>query len=75
MGTLLAPFSLTGQPSISLPLHHTDEGLPVGVQFVARPGGDEILLRLAEDLRARERLDRAPSTVVLSSCLVGSLVG
>jgi amidase len=52
MGTLLAPFSLTGQPSISLPLHHTDEGLPVGVQFVARPGGDEILLRLAEDLQA-----------------------
>jgi amidase len=52
MGTLVAPFSLTGQPALSLPLHETDDGLPVGVQIVARPGGDELLLRLAEDLQA-----------------------
>jgi amidase len=52
MGTLLAPFSLTGQPALSLPLHSTDDGLPVGAHIVARPGGDEVLLRLAEDLQA-----------------------
>jgi amidase len=52
VGTLLAPFSLTGQPALSLPLHHTDDGLPVGVQLVGRRGFDEVLLRLAEDLQA-----------------------
>lgn len=52
VGTLLAPFSLTGQPALSLPLHQTDEGLPVGVQLVGRPGSDEVLLRLAQDLQA-----------------------
>ena len=51
-GTMLAPFSLTGQPALSLPLHQTDEGLPVGVQLVGRRGADEILLRLAQDLQA-----------------------
>jgi amidase len=52
LGTLLAPFSLTGQPALSLPLHVTDEGLPVGVQLVGRMDSDEMLLRLAEELQA-----------------------
>jgi amidase len=51
IGTLAAPFSLSGQPSLSVPLHHTASSLPVGVQLVARPGGDEMLLRLAETLQ------------------------
>jgi amidase len=51
-GTLLAPFSLTGQPALSLPLHQSPDGLPVGVQLVGRPGADEVLLRLAQDLQA-----------------------
>lgn len=51
MGTLLAPFSLTGQPSLTLPLHRTGDGLPVGVQIVGRHGGDEALLALAESLQ------------------------
>jgi amidase len=51
IGTLSAPFSLTGQPALSLPLHHTAEGLPVGVQIVGRRGADELLLRLASDLQ------------------------
>lgn len=50
-GTLLAPFSFTGQPAVSLPLHWTADGLPVGVQLVGRRGDDEVLLRLALDLQ------------------------
>ncbi len=37
----------TGQPAISLPLHWTDEGLPVGVQFAAEFGGELTLLKIA----------------------------
>ncbi|HEY1830899.1 MAG TPA: amidase [Acidimicrobiales bacterium] len=51
MGTLLAPFSLSGQPALSLPLHWSQEQLPIGVQFVGPPGGDEMLLALAEDIQ------------------------
>jgi amidase len=51
-GTLLAPFSVTGQPALSLPLHHTNDDLPIGVQLVGRRGSDEVLLRLAQDLQA-----------------------
>ena len=44
------PFSITGQPAISLPLHWTADGLPVGVQLVADYGREDVLLRLAEHL-------------------------
>ena len=51
MGTLLAPFSLSGQPALSLPLHWSGELLPIGVQLVGAPGADETLLALAEALQ------------------------
>ena len=51
MGTLLAPFSLSGQPALSLPLHWSGEQLPIGVQLVGAPGADETLLALAEELQ------------------------
>ena len=51
-GTLMVPFSLSGQPALSLPLHQSDEGLPVGVQLVGRRHGDEMLLRVAQELQA-----------------------
>ena len=51
VGDLAAPFSLTGQPAMSLPLHQTPDGLPVGVQLVGRRGGDEGLLALAAQLQ------------------------
>jgi amidase len=48
-----APFNLTGQPAISLPLwHDEDSGLPVGVQIVGLPGHDETLLGVAAELEA-----------------------
>jgi amidase len=46
-GLFTMPFSITGQPAISLPLHWTTEGLPVGVQLVAEYGREDLLLRIA----------------------------
>jgi amidase len=43
-------FNLTGQPAISLPLGQSSEGLPIGVQLVARYGDEATLLRLAAQL-------------------------
>jgi amidase len=42
--------NLTGRPAISLPLHWTADGLPLGVQFVAPLGGEPQLLRLGAQL-------------------------
>ncbi len=44
------PFSFTGQPALSLPLHWTPDGLPVGVQIVAAYGREDLLLRVAAQL-------------------------
>jgi len=40
----------TGQPAIQLPLNVNKAGLPIGVQFVARYGGEMTLLKLAVEL-------------------------
>jgi amidase len=45
-----SPYNMTGQPAVSLPLHWTREGLPVGVQLVARPQHEVTLLGLAAQL-------------------------
>jgi amidase len=45
-----AQFNLTGQPAVSLPLHWTPEGLPVGVQLVASYGREDLLVRVASQL-------------------------
>lgn len=53
--------NLTGTPAISLPLHWTAEGLPLGVQFMAAPGQDGLLLQLAAELEAAAPwFDRVP---------------
>jgi amidase len=43
-------FNATGQPGISLPLYHGEDGLPLGVQIVGRPAGESALLALATQL-------------------------
>jgi len=54
-------FNTTGQPAISLPMHRSETGLPVGVQLVARFGDEATLIRLASQLeQARPWQDRKP---------------
>ncbi len=43
-------FNSTGQPAISLPLHWTEDDLPVGVQFAGHMGAEGELLNLAAQL-------------------------
>ena len=40
----------TGQPSVSLPLHWNEAGMPVGLMFSARNGEESVLFRLAAQL-------------------------
>lgn len=44
--------NFAGTPSISLPMGFSDSGLPVGIQFAAKPGGEPLLLALAYQLEA-----------------------
>ena len=57
-----ALFNVTGQPAMSVPLHWNADGLPIGMQFVARLGEDATLFRLAGQLeRARPWFERRSS--------------
>lgn len=45
-------WNVTGMPAVSLPLHWTEDGLPVGVMLAARPAEEELLLALSAQVEA-----------------------
>jgi amidase len=54
-------WNVTGMPAVSLPLHWTDDGLPVGVMLAARPAEEELLLSVAAQVEAAAPwVDRRP---------------
>jgi Asp-tRNA(Asn)/Glu-tRNA(Gln) amidotransferase A subunit family amidase len=55
-------YNATGEPAISLPLHWSADGLPVGVQLAAPFGDEARLLRVAAQIeRAVGGFDRRPT--------------
>jgi amidase len=59
--TFLGTFNATGQPSVSLPLGMSGEGMPIGIQLVGRFADEATLVRVARDLEeARPWFSRLP---------------
>lgn len=68
-GIFTMPFSISGQPAISLPLHWTKNGLPIGVQLVADFGREDLLLKVAsifeQELSWKARLESLQNSLNL----------
>jgi amidase len=49
-GLFAMPYSITGQPAISLPLYWNAQNLPIGIQIVADYGREDLLIQIAAQL-------------------------
>jgi amidase len=60
--TFVQPFNCTGQPAMSIPIAMSSDGLPIGVQLVGPPRGEEVVFGAAAQLEeARPWKDRRPA--------------
>jgi Asp-tRNA(Asn)/Glu-tRNA(Gln) amidotransferase A subunit family amidase len=53
-GAFTSPFNVSGNTAMSVPLHWSPDGLPIGVQFVAPFGDEAMLFRLAAQLETAQ---------------------
>jgi Asp-tRNA(Asn)/Glu-tRNA(Gln) amidotransferase A subunit family amidase len=53
-------FNLLGMPAVAVPVVQSGEGLPIGVQIVARPWQEELVLAVAEMLESARGPWRKP---------------
>ncbi|EMF0507708.1 amidase [Enterococcus hirae] len=53
--------NLTGQPAISLPTHISEEGLPLGIQFMAARGREDLLFHIGEIFENHQKFYLPPS--------------
>jgi amidase len=57
-----ALFNVTGQPAISVPVGFGGDGMPLGVQLVAKPLGEDTLLQVAAQMEAARPLEKRTPT-------------
>lgn len=61
-GAFTAPFNLSGQPALSLPIGLSEDGLPMGIQIAGRAFGEDTIIALAAELeRELPRMQHIPS--------------
>src|SRR5579863_5729770 len=53
-------FNLLGTPAVVVPISKSKDGLPIGVQLVARPWQEELVLAVAAELEAQRGTWEAP---------------
>jgi amidase len=58
--TFAAPFNVSGLPAASVPGRRTDEGLPIGVQFVAGPWREDVVLAAAAQVERAQPWQQRP---------------
>ena len=69
------PFDLTGFPAISVPCGFTESGLPVGLQLVARPWEESMLLAAAHAYEQETDWHRRLPPAIPASCAATQLSG
>ena len=79
VGQFTLPHNVMGTPAMSLPLAMHSEGLPIGVQLIAPPAQEHLLLQLGAQLEAGDALEHARAAAAcdeiasLVSCASGTM--